>query len=66
MDAFKPLIREGKSPSITILIPIAGNRDIHDTIESIISQNYEVCEILILHNGIQELPEGTEVTVKDE
>ena len=66
MDAFNPLIREGKCLSLTILIPIAGNRDIHDTIQSIIAQNYPGCEILILHNGIQDLPEGTEVTEKDE
>ena len=66
MDAFNPLIREGKSPSLTILIPVAGNRDIHDTIQSIIAQNYPGCEILILHNGIQDLPEGTEVTEKGE
>ena len=51
-------IRKGKYPSISILIPILGNRDIHKTIESIIAQKYSRCEIYILHNGIQSLPEG--------
>lgn len=51
-------IKKGKYPSITILIPILGNKDIHKTIESIIAQKYSRCEIYILHNGIQSLPEG--------
>ena len=57
---------EGNIPSVTILIPILGNRDIHETIESVIAQNYPVYEIFILHNGIQELPDGREIAEKDE
>lgn len=50
-------IRKGQYPSITILIPILGTRDINNTIESIIAQKYSRCEIYILHNGIKNLPE---------
>lgn len=43
-----------------------GNRKIPDTIKSIVAQNYPKYEMFILHNGIYNLPEGTEVTEKDE
>ena len=43
-----------------------GNRKIPDTIKSIVAQNYPKYEIFILHNGIYNLLEDTEVTEKDE
>ena len=42
------------------------NRKIPDIIKLIVSQSYPKCEIFILHNGIYNLPEGTEVSEKDE
>ena len=61
-----PLTKEKKCLSVAILIPMLGNRKIPDTIKSIVAQNYTKCEIFILHNGIYNLLEGTEVTEKDE
>lgn len=66
LNGLSPLINEEKYPSVTILIPMLGNRKVPDTIKSIVAQNYPKCEIFILHNGIFNLPEGTEVTEKDE
>lgn len=57
---------EDEYPSVTILIPMLGNRNIPDTIKSIVAQNYPKFEIFILHNGIFNLLEGTEVNEKDE
>ncbi|MDD7255916.1 hypothetical protein [Bullifex porci] len=45
---------------------MSGNRKIPDTIKSIVAQNYLKCEMFILHNGIFNLPEGMEVSEKDE
>ena len=64
LNGLNPLIKEEKYPSVTILIPMLGNRKIPDTIESIVAQNYPKFEIIILHNGIFNLPEGTEVSEK--
>lgn len=66
LNGLSPLIKEEKYPSVAILIPMLGDRKIPDTIKSIVAQNYPKCEILILQNGIFNLPEGTEVTEKDE
>lgn len=66
LNDLSPLIKEEKCLSVAILIPMLGNRKIPDTIKSIVVQNYLKCEILILHNGIFNLPEGTEATEKDE
>lgn len=60
-----PVVKD-EYPSVTILIPMLGNRNIPDTIKSIVAQNYPKYEIFILHNGIYNLPEGTEITKKDE
>lgn len=62
LNDLSPLIKEEKYPSVTILIPMLGNRKIPDTIKSIVAQNYTKCEIFILHSGIFNLLEGTEVT----
>ena len=48
--------------SISILIPLNGEKEIPETIESVVGQYYEKCEVLILRNDISNLPEGTEVT----
>ena len=66
LNGLNPLIKEEKYPSVTILITMLGNRKIPDTIKSIVVQNYPKCEIFILHNGIYNLPKGTEVSEKDE
>lgn len=66
LNGLNPLIKEEKYPSVTILIPMLENRKVPDTIKSIVAQNYPKCEIFILHNGIYNLPEGTEITEKDE
>lgn len=60
LNGLCPLIKEEKYPSVTILIPMLGNRKIPDTIKSIVAQNYPKFEIIILHNGIFNLPEVTE------
>ena len=51
--------------SVGILIPLTGLRIINETIESVIRQGYPNCEILILRNDIQDLPQGTDVAEKD-
>ena len=51
--------------SISILIPVAGLKSINETIESFIRQECSEWEILILRNGIQDLPRGTDVAEKD-
>lgn len=61
-----PLTKEKKCLSVTILIPMLENRKVPDIIKSIVSQSYPKFEIFILHNGIFNLPEGTEVSEKDE
>lgn len=38
-----------------------GGKDIPETIASVVKQDYENCEILILRNNISNLPEGIEV-----
>ena len=48
-----------------ILIPLTGLRIINETIESVMRQECPNCEILILRNGIQDLPQGTDVAEKD-
>ena len=47
------------------MIPVTGLKTINETIESVIRQKYSNCEILILRNDIQELPQGTDVVEKD-
>lgn len=51
--------------SVSILIPLTGLRIINETIESVIRQGYPNCEILILRNDIQDLPQDTDVAEKD-
>ena len=50
---------------VSILIPLTGLRIINETIESVIRQGYPNCEILILRNDIQDLPQDTDVAEKD-
>lgn len=47
--------------SISVLIPLIGEKEIPETIKSVAEQNYENCEILILRNDIKDLPMGIEV-----
>ena len=42
------------------MIPVTGLKPINETIVSVICQQYYNCEILILRNDIQELPQGTD------
>ena len=45
---------------ISVLIPLIGYKDASKTIESVVIQEYENCEILVLRNGLDEgqnLPE---------
>ncbi|NCB94778.1 MAG: glycosyltransferase family 2 protein, partial [Clostridia bacterium] len=51
--------------SISVLIPLTGFKTIDDTIESVIRQGCSECEILILRNDIQSLPQGTDVAEKN-
>ena len=51
--------------SVSILIPLTGLRIINETIESVIRQGYPNCEILILRNDIQDLPQGTDASERD-
>ena len=51
--------------SVSILIPLTGRRIINETIESVIRQEYPNCEILILRNDIQDLPQDTDMAEKD-
>lgn len=51
--------------SVSILIPLTGFRIINETIESVIRQGYPNCEILILRNDIQDLPQGTDASERD-
>ena len=51
--------------SVSILIPLTGLRIINKTIESVIRRGYPNCEILILRNDIQDLPQDTDVAEKD-
>lgn len=44
---------------------MTGLRIINETIESVIRQECPNCEILILRNDIQDLPQGTDVAEKD-
>ena len=48
-----------------ILIPLTGLRIINETIESVMRQECPNCEILILRNGIQDLPQSIDVAEKD-
>ena len=50
---------------VSILIPLTGLRIINETIESVIRQGYPNCEILILRNDIQDLPQDTDMAEKD-
>ena len=50
---------------VSILIPLTGLRIINETIESVIRQECPNCELLILRNDIQDLPQGTDVAEKD-
>lgn len=47
--------------SISVLIQLTGDKEISETIKSVVEQNYENYEILILRNDIANLPEGIEV-----
>ena len=51
--------------SVSVLIPVTGLKTINETIESVIHQECAVYEILILRNGIQDIPQGTGVAEKD-
>lgn len=51
--------------SVSVLIPLIGGKDIPETIASVVKQDYENCEILILRNNISNLPEGIEVMEGD-
>ena len=44
---------------------MTGLKTINETIESVIREECAKCEILILRNDIQSLPQGTDVAEKD-
>lgn len=46
---------------ITVLIPLNSRKSIDETIQSVITQNNVLLEILILRNGMEEIPEGVHV-----
>lgn len=50
---------------VSVLIPLIGLKAINETIESVIRQKCPNCEILILRNDIQNLPQGTDVVEND-
>lgn len=50
--------------SVSILIPIVDSKVIHETIDSVICQDLSDWEVLILRNGIKDLPENTELVEK--
>ena len=47
------------------MIPLTGFKTIDETIGSVVRQGCSKCEILILRNDIQSLPQGTDVAEKD-
>lgn len=51
--------------SVSILIPIVGSKAIHETIDSEICRDLSDCEVLILRNGIKDLPENTKLVEKE-
>ena len=51
--------------AVSILIPIVGSKTIHETLDSVICQDLSDCEVLILRNGIKDLPENTELVEKE-
>ena len=51
--------------SVSVLIPLTSFKTIDETIESVVRQGCSKCEILILRNDIQSLPQGTDVAEKD-
>ncbi|MGM9941042.1 MAG: glycosyltransferase [Bulleidia sp.] len=46
---------------ITVLIPLNSRKSIDETIQSVVTQNNVQPEILILRNGMEEVPEGVYV-----
>ena len=50
---------------ISVLIPLVGLKTIDQTIKSVLRQKSAKCEVLILRNGIQNLPQGTNVKERD-
>lgn len=48
-----------------MLIPLVGLKTIDQTIKSVLRQKFAKCEVLILRNGIQNLPQGTNVKERD-
>lgn len=51
--------------SVSVLIPLTDFKTIDETIESVVRQGCSKCEILILRNDIQSLPQGTDVAEKN-
>ena len=47
------------------MIPLVGLKTIDQTIKSVLRQKSVKCEILILRNGIQNLPQGTNVKERE-
>ena len=48
-----------------MLIPLVGLKTIDQTIKSVLHQKSAKCEVLILRNGIQNLPQGTNVKERE-
>lgn len=46
---------------ITVLIPLNSRKSIDQTMQSVVTQNNVQPEILILRNGMEEIPEGVHV-----
>ena len=51
--------------SVSVLIPVTGQKTTNETIESVIRQECPNCEILILRNDTQDLLQGTDVAEED-
>lgn len=47
--------------SMSVLIPLTGYKEIPKTVDSVVKQRYQKCEILILRNDITDLPKGIKV-----
>ena len=58
-------IWEQSNSFVSVLIPLWGLKTIDQTVLSVSRQRGVVCEVLILRNGIQTLPQGTEEEERD-
>ena len=47
------------------MIPVIGRKTLNETIDSVLQQKYPKFEILIIRNGIQEIPQDIDVVEKD-